>query len=540
MINIEQSQIVNSALWAAYGDALGFITELADKKILKIRTGLEQINQLVPWKRKVGGKFGAIVELPSGAYSDDTQLRLATSRAIKSNGHFAIHSFSKIEIPVWQNYALGAGRGCKAAANALTKNNVTWMNNFFDVKGFNYINGGGNGAAMRIQPHVWSASDLNDNDKYILDVVKNAVTTHGHPRAIAGAVFHALSLAYTLLNHRLPGIAEFRIFNDWILEIPRIVTMDINLETIWQTQYESSAAITLDHAFSVVHKEVESLISQVSDWLQSTDKSYQSLASTLDLFDEKTRGSGTLTAVAASAAALLIDDMPVDTLLQGVVNTLGTDTDSIATMMGAMIGVVIDQKPPGSLQDEEYIIEEAQRLHTISQGGIASSFDYPDAMTYKAPSSLVDYITNRDNYLYMYPFGATSELQPPFKINSGTNNATFYQWVKSSFGQSFLIKRRDYDAIKLTAVSAATPYNTPPNGSTPAAQPEQVNVNTRPLNNVISIDELTSIAIKNNFDQQLIGSHIIALSESNLGINGTIAYSAIISKAIQARKVRAH
>jgi hypothetical protein len=41
VINIEESQIVNSALWAAYGDALGFITELADKRILKSRTGVE-------------------------------------------------------------------------------------------------------------------------------------------------------------------------------------------------------------------------------------------------------------------------------------------------------------------------------------------------------------------------------------------------------------------------------------------------------------------------------------------------------------------
>ena len=40
--------IVNSMLWAAYGDALGFITELCDKKTLKYRThGIDYVTQLI-------------------------------------------------------------------------------------------------------------------------------------------------------------------------------------------------------------------------------------------------------------------------------------------------------------------------------------------------------------------------------------------------------------------------------------------------------------------------------------------------------------
>ena len=71
----------NSALWAAYGDALGFISELAPTvAALGRRIGRDRVDELQPWKRRIGGKFGVELELPAGVYSDDTQLRLATSR----------------------------------------------------------------------------------------------------------------------------------------------------------------------------------------------------------------------------------------------------------------------------------------------------------------------------------------------------------------------------------------------------------------------------------------------------------------------------
>jgi ADP-ribosylglycohydrolase len=105
-----KQSIRRSVLWAAYGDALGFITEMCNESSLLHRTrGKSRITGLIPWVRKVGGEFGIYVELPMGCYSDDTQLRLATSRSIRGDGSFDVETFSKIEIPVWLSYALGAG-----------------------------------------------------------------------------------------------------------------------------------------------------------------------------------------------------------------------------------------------------------------------------------------------------------------------------------------------------------------------------------------------------------------------------------------------
>ncbi|MCV5342337.1 hypothetical protein OFC87_35965, partial [Escherichia coli] len=85
-----------------------------------------------------------IVSIPSGAYSDDTQLRLSTSRAINQSNYFDINAFSKVELPVWTSYALGAGVGSKLAAESLGKKTIAWYNNFYNTKKASYVNSGGN------------------------------------------------------------------------------------------------------------------------------------------------------------------------------------------------------------------------------------------------------------------------------------------------------------------------------------------------------------------------------------------------------------
>jgi ADP-ribosylglycohydrolase len=193
-----------SALWAAYGDALGFITELADSQALARRGVHLPLTEPVAWRRRVGGRFGPTVELPAGCASDDTQLRLATCCSIRSDGVFDAETFAKIELPVWSAYALGAGRGSREAAANLRRRDVSWATNFFETDRSVYVNGGGNGAAMRIQPHVWAASE-HTQDRWRTDVIVNAICTHGHMRGILGALFHAACLERTLVGGAVLG-----------------------------------------------------------------------------------------------------------------------------------------------------------------------------------------------------------------------------------------------------------------------------------------------------------------------------------------------
>ena len=77
------AKIRRSALWAAYGDALGWISELTDEAGLKRRTAGAPLCRPIKWTRRIGGRSGVTTSLPQGCYSDDSQLRLATSRAIR-------------------------------------------------------------------------------------------------------------------------------------------------------------------------------------------------------------------------------------------------------------------------------------------------------------------------------------------------------------------------------------------------------------------------------------------------------------------------
>ena len=104
------------------------------------------------WTDRLHGDDGSVcptgvtVKLPQGCYSDDSQLRLATGRSIRSDG-FDVEAFSKIELPVWLSYALGGGKATSAAATNLARPRVQWFANTFR----GWTDSGGNGAAMRIQ-----------------------------------------------------------------------------------------------------------------------------------------------------------------------------------------------------------------------------------------------------------------------------------------------------------------------------------------------------------------------------------------------------
>jgi hypothetical protein len=178
-------------------------------------------------------------------------------------------------------------------------------------------------------------------------------------------------------------------------------------------------------------------------------------------------------------------------------------------------------------------------------------------MSWKNPNVLADYITTMDNRLYMYPFDLLDDVELAVKTNGGSKTPMYYQWMQTGFGQSLLIKRRDDKAIKVAVQTNVQILHSQTNLKLPLealaqsslsrldnkevthmVQPELPSVASAPSKTCMSIDELTNIAIKNNFNRELIGQHIVELAESPLGCNGVIAYSAIISKAVVARKAK--
>lgn len=424
------SRIVGSALWAAYGDALGFITELADAKTLSHRLGgSEPLVTTRQWRRRIGGRQGVMAVLPEGCYSDDTQLRLSTGRAMGPDG-FDVEAFAKVELTVFPAYGLGAGRGTKTAAANLTHDAVPWYANTF--KG--WTKAGGNGAAMRIQPHIWAAPDLSDPSAAIMDVVLNAICSHSSPTGILGAVFHALVLAEVLKSGSLQSAAQARRCLRRAKDVPQAMLGRSELQTFWLGLWEQDAGRPFAEAWSEEIKKAEAMLSAA----EQAGSDYERVLRELDLFNPQVRGSGLLTAIAA--VALTWAPMPPDEALLKAVQLLGSDTDTIATMAGAMFGAAPPhRRPPGTILDADLIEGEAHRLAGLATGASLPGHRYPDLLRWSPPKTQADALATSGDDLIVAGLGEVTALQ---EQPLGPSGDFLWQWVHTEYGQTLLMKRR--------------------------------------------------------------------------------------------------
>ena len=427
------AKVRQSALWAAYGDALGWISELTDEKGLRRRTKGAGLNRPIEWKRRIGGRSGVTVSLPQGCYSDDSQLRLATGRSIRPEG-FDVETFSKVELPVWLSYELGGGRSTKAAATNLSSSRASWFNN--DFKG--WTNSGGNGAAMRIQPHIWASRFPDDPQTFLTDVVRNAICTHSHPNGLMGAVIHALTLACAMRSGEIPSPKDLTAVIDVTASVPDLIQDDFEVSTYWRSTFERESG-SFREAWTLTLAECVGAIQAIAETSNKAGSDrYEAIIDKLKLRDPERIGSGMLTAVAA--VGLIWCESKPEQALRIAANAIGTDTDTIATMAGAILGATVDEEPPTEVLDASLFRTEANRLAGIAYGETSQSHPYPDLLHWSAPKARADnLVCLDDNSLYVHGLGHATATSEP--IPSPIDNF-MWQWVRLDFGQTLIIKRR--------------------------------------------------------------------------------------------------
>lgn len=541
-----ERSVVNSALWAAAGDALGWITELANgPNGVKRRVGADFVAEPIRWQRTVGGRMGPKVDLPAGTYSDDTQLRLAVSRSIRSNGFFDVETFAKIELTVWPTYALGAGLGTKAAALGLSKRGVNWFSNFFEIKGQKYINGGGNGAAMRIQPHVWSSG--LDYQRLILDVLRNSVATHGHPHGFAGAVFHAVSLANTLIYQEVPRPDQWLDQLQYISDISNLVMQDSQLAVFWITAWENMAGTSLQLALDNMLKEACRDIDAILDIIdQPSPDHYKEVLRRIGCNRPEFRGSGFKTALAALALSYMFRNERIEFALRCAANEIESDTDTIATMAGAILGGIASEAPTWEIQDREYITREAVRLAAVAAGKGYDDFFYPDIGLWNPPTSQAASIGRTSVGLGIVGLGNLT----PIGVEYFSGEAV-WQWFRLPFGQSVLAKRRiiDLDIIstnqmpieRKTFQAYREKINSFSSNNIPKQKSLQLNILSEAADQPIpqpGIDELTDLVIASNFDDLTLGRILNQCIDFSQSIDQAVAIAAIVAKAKISRQKR--
>lgn len=542
--------VVESALWAAAGDALGWITELSHGPAgVKNRTGSTEVKQPVAWQRLIAGRNGPKVALPAGTYSDDTQLRLAVSRSIRGNGVFDVETFAKIELPVWPTYALGAGLGTKAAALNLSRRGVNWFSNFYVKGAQSYIQGGGNGAAMRIQPHVWSSR--GDDQEMLLNVFKDAITTHGHPHGFCGAIFHALILKETLQEGSIPGPSSWKKIALQFLDLPKLIREDSQLVDFWLASWERETKNTLEEAMSRFYGEALHDIDRVSNAISDNPVvAYKSIISSIGCLTDRFRGSGFKTALAASVLSYLYRAEPIEEALVLSANVLESDTDTIATMAGALLGAIARRSPIWNIQDSDYITSEAIRLANIAIGNPQSSFSYPDIGRWNPPANQGASIRVYEDRLAIAGLGVLETYGNEYSFGDHV-----WQWSTLPFGQTILAKRKAF-------INEVVSADQLPNHSAPSKRPlglrahdsefdvQQPELNFESGNTPLpqekscedvflnDLDAESDIIISSGFDSQTIGRILKIRIDSTSSIESAMNLLAIVAKARIARNKR--
>lgn len=543
-------RIKASALWAACGDALGFITELADSRGVARRGVVLPVSEPVPWHRRVGGRFGPTVELPAGSVSDDTQLRLATARSIRGDGVFDAETFSKIELTVWPAYALGAGIGSREAAANLRRRDVTWATNFFEGKRSTYVNGGGNGASMRVQPHVWAS---RGDGKWRTDVIVNSVCTHGHMRGILGALFHATCLDRALEAAKVPEPDDWEEAALSLVDASELIRSHDLLDHLWLGLWEKRSETSLEDAVAIVIAELREDLKALRN-IGKGAGGYEDAVEALRAYRSEERGSGIKTSVLAAVAAWLFPENPA-AVLTTCANRLGTDTDSIATMAGALAGAATENEPELALVERPYIVREAERLWAIGEGKSVPSFPYPSIMNWSPPRYQIDCVGGGDDGLAVAGLGPlhSSEEKPAASENASDE----WIWGDLWFGQRVLIKRRPRPRSLpqsqvvnptdryLTASLLDAPLRQERNGGGKSRQPSDRQAARGPRKGSESsrlgqqtLHEITDEIIAGGFDAETIGQSLIYLAERDNGIELSGQYATILAKALLSRRDR--
>jgi len=428
--------IINASLWAAAGDALGWMTELAGGPAdVQRRTGKKHVTAPVGWRRLIGGRRGVTVYLPAGTYSDDTQLRLCVSRSIRGDGSFDIESFARIELTAWQAYALGAGIGSMSAAASLSEGGVSWFSNFFQTYFQAYATAGGNGAAMRIQPHVWATPT---RPEVVHQVLRNSLVTHGHPHGFCGAVFHALCLFDTLSTGSIPGMQQARDFVDSADQLQALIEQDAELGRTWLPTWENEANQSFADAITSFRADAHADIQAAEEAIAAAgDGAYPVFLDRTGLLSDRFRGSGFKTALAALVLSSIYGEDRIEEALIASANELDSDTDTIATMAGAILGSMSERAPTWHIQDRIYLEGEARRLAAIRQGRTQTTFSYPDISSWQPPASRLDAVVRHEDGL------ALAGLGPLLPRSEGHEAGdSIWQWFELPFGQTVFAQRR--------------------------------------------------------------------------------------------------
>jgi len=319
-------------VYGATGDAMGFPVEAGV---------VDKVDGFIDWTNPKTKE-----NIKRGEYSDDTQMTLAIARSIW-NGEFHPDYFAYVELPLWVYYKRGAGKATTKAALNMFSPRIQWYSNFYP----GYEEAGGSGAAMRISPIVAAFDDLSDIVKY---VIYSTIITHGNSNALWGALLAAdvMVLAKEKKTVDKTSILEtLKIF----YEIAKNILTSDDFINEWKKVRSEDFLSEFESTFKTVLAKIENI---------NLNDKYPLICRKSGEYD--TPGMGLSVALCVAGLAMKIRKEPAKELLFMAANEKGTDTDTIASILGSVIGFYGEyselSEMAKSVQDYEYMLRIQQSL----------------------------------------------------------------------------------------------------------------------------------------------------------------------------------
>ena len=331
----KKEKYIGALIGAAIGDALGWPNEQNSKNVSKKKNN---IRTFIDWNRRAGGKYWAHEEkIYAGEYSDDTQLIIATARSLLRGRQWS-NFFRQAELPAWLKYERGGGGATKRSAQKWAENISPWdekSNSPSEIK--EYYMAGGNGVAMRIIPHVFRNED--HVEKIMTQVILNGMYTHGHPRALIGAMLYAMATRTLLQQDEVLGYGELI---DILIDEKSLWSNlpEVNNINIWKAEAEIYAQYNYDKMWEECVSETIQYLKIAKEALSQgiLDLGNETLEK-LGCYNSKINGAGNVSAVISIYLFSKYADNPAMAIYE-TANLNNADTDTLASLVGGLVGAL--------------------------------------------------------------------------------------------------------------------------------------------------------------------------------------------------------
>jgi ADP-ribosylglycohydrolase/catechol 2,3-dioxygenase-like lactoylglutathione lyase family enzyme len=346
-------------LAAACGDALGWPIEPRGNRV----GGTARVKPefaFMDWERREGGGYSPFQRrVPAGTYSDDTQLILAVARSLSLGDDWWAH-LTELELPLWTLYQLGGGGGVQRAARSWSMGRPPWAQSREAAK---YFSAGANGVVMRILPHALYGAQEETFAPIARRIVADGITTHGHPRALVGALAAGYGTWTALRWQGKVGYGDLierclRDHETWS-ELPDVA----DYAPDWRKHANRTGDESYLRSWSTTVDEMLHLLDQCREAIGRGPlaRDHQVLES-LGVFEKQGGGAGTRTAAAALYFASRYVARPPAGLLAAAF-ARRSDTDTIACATGALLGALTGEDWIGGLASE---LQDSTYMHELA------------------------------------------------------------------------------------------------------------------------------------------------------------------------------